>query len=311
MKMRFLLALMLSMMLMLTASAQTPAQSAAERNGYEAFKNFIEAPDNNADCVSQVQLILHNPYIHGELQMRGLERPNQQSEIDKGALSINAINGGKVINFDLPFYFITEADSVAMYFEWNDAWKKIAVDNLNVKSLSERDPADTLALVKSAVLVNEVDGQQVICTSFDCQKLVEVIRTAQPEGENQKPKGKHAEAFEKSLTEAMLQTGTIEGTFTLDKMTNRPVMIEFDLSNLIGNIMKAMTMQEGASNYHKEGMEILSALAPSTRLQLFVLYDYSGQFNEKEFELPKKARKAEDLTPMMMMMSKIGNTKTR
>lgn len=312
MKMRFLLALMLSMMLMLTASAQTPAQSAAEKNGYAAFKSYLEAPEIKADCLSKVQLILHNPYVHGELQMRGLDRPDLQSEIDIGSISINAINGGNLINFDFPFYFVTDADSVMAYFEWNNAWKKIALEGVDIQSaVAKRDPAEILAFVKSAVLVNDTDGQQIIRAAFDCQKLAEAIKEVKPAVEDKKPKDVHSEAFQKSLNEALLQTGTIDGTFTINKMTNQPVMVEFDLSNLIGNIMKAMTTQEGASTYHKEGMEILSALAPATRLQLIMLYDYSGQFDAKEFELPKKVRKAEDLTPMLKAMAKIGSIKTQ
>ena len=309
MKLRFLWALVLMMSIMLTASAQTPATSTAERNGYAALKNFLEAPASKADCISQIQVILHNPYIHGEFKSRGLERPNQQSEIDKGSLSVNLAAMGNLVTFDLPFYIVEDADNFSLYFNFNDAWKKISIDGINVNDLAENNPSAVLGMVDRAVLIDDDKNQQVIRIAFDCKKLAEFVAEQKTQVDPESKEGKESAAATKCLTDALIKTGTIESTLSINKMTNQPLLFEVDLSKAVSNLMLELSTQE---EVQKQGAaELLKELAASTKLQMFAACDYSGAFDEKEFELPKKVRKAEDITKDLFALAKIGSTKTQ
>ena len=307
--MRFLLAMMLMLSMMLTAEAKTPEEFAAERNGYAALKSFFEAPKSKADCVSQTQVILHSPYIHGEFRSRGLERPKQKLEVDKGSINVNVTAAGDALNFDLPFYLVMNANALSIYFNWEDSWKKLVFNDVNFSTLDDGANAARMVLVERAVLLDDTSGQQIVRASFGCQRIADVIGAVTPEVQPDADKGKKSDVLAKCLNDALIQTETIDAVFTINKETAQPLMIELDLSNFVMNALNALATQEDVV---KSGAsKILSGLASTTRLQLFMFYDYSGNFNEKEFELPKKVRKAEDITNDLLSMVKTESTKTR
>ncbi|MBR1580054.1 MAG: hypothetical protein IJ668_06110 [Selenomonadaceae bacterium] len=309
--MRFLLALVLMLSLMLTAEAKTPEEVAAERNGYDALKAFLEAPKSKADCTSTTQLIFHCPYAHAEFKVRGLERPKQKSEFDIGSLDLDIAAGGELINFDLPFYIVQDGTNLNVYFYWEDKWKKLSFNDVPLDELDNHDAASKLALVDHAVLLSDSMGQQVIQVFFDGAKVANLLSNAVDKNQNQMKgdEAKKADAFGKCLSDALIKTGTIEMTFNIDKATRQALMIDFNMSPVLGNVLREVAMQDDVM---KMGLsDILNDMASMTQLQLYEVNDYSGEYDAKEFVLPKKVRKAEDVTKDMMAMAKTESTKTQ
>ena len=308
--MRLLLALVLMLSLMLTAEAKTPEEIAAERNGYAALKTFFEAPKSKADCLSQTQVIFHCPYAHAEFKIRGLEHPKQNSEFDIGSLDLNIAAGGEMMDFDLPFYIVQDKTDLSIYFYWDDKWKKMVFHDVPLDDLDKQDAASKLALVDRAVMLSDSMGQQVVQVYLSGEKLADMFnKTVEDNKPKDESESKRAEAVNTCLRNALIKTGTVGMTFNIDKTTQQALMVELDLSPVLGNILRELATEEDAVNM---GMSsVLNDMAPLIQLHMYLLNDYSGDFDAKEFVLPKKVRKAEDVTKDMLSAAKTESTKTR
>ena len=312
--MRFLLATVLMLSMMLTAEAKTPEEFAAERNGYAALKSMLEAPRSRADCVSTMELVMHCPFAHSELKIRGLERPSQKSEINIGSFDVNLALGIETVNFNVPFYLVEEADDVSFYFNLDNKWKKIAVKNTAINSADELDGTFMLDLLDRAELLSDVGGQQIVRASFDCKKIAALLDNFKadekvlPDKISEQDKEK-ALAIAKSMNEALIKTGTLDAIFNIDAETKRPLMVEFDATPAFRNVLGALGAVEESKTM---GLSpILNVLASTVQVKMYAVNDFSGKFDAKEFVLPKKVLKAEDITKDFLPKTKTESTKTR
>ena len=304
--MRFLLALMLTLSMALTASAAT----LAEQSGYDAFKRLVEKSTLDVNCLSKFQLIFHNPYAHGELSARDLELPNEKFDFTQGALDLNVALGGKMISFDAPFYVVKDGKKLAIYFSWLDGWKKLAFDDLPLDETNRHSVDEKMALVNSAVMLNDGDGQQIVRVAFDTAKIAEIVdndRDKNPTADVKKDE--RSERIGQLMRDAFLKTGTLNATFSIDKTTSRPLMLEMDLTEPLTNVLQAIAGDEEAI---KNGAsELLSGPASTSSLKLYAIFDYSGPFDRKKFQLPKDVKKAEDITNDLLAPAKTESKETR
>lgn len=303
---RFLLALMLMLSIALTASAA----SLAEQAGYDAFKRLVEKSNEKVDCISKFQLIFHNPYAHGELSARDLELPNEKFDFTQGALDLNVALGGKMINFEAPFYVVEDGKKLEIYFSWLDGWKKLAFDDLPLDEVDKHSVDEKMALVTGAVLLNDVESQQIVRVAFDAEKLADLFKSEEKEPPTEDAKkDKRSERIGQLMREAFLKTGTVNATFSIDKATSLPLMVEMDLTDSLTNVLQAVASDEEAV---KNGAsELLSSLASTSSLKLYAIFDYSGPFDRKKYQLPKDVKKAKDITQDLLAMAKTESTKTR
>lgn len=302
---KFLLALMLMLSTALTASAATFAEQA----GWDAFKRLVEKTSVDVNCLSKFQLIFHNPYAHGELSARDLELPNEKFDFTQGSLDLNVALGGKMIGFEVPFYVVEDGKKLEIYFSWLDGWKKLAFDDIPLDETDKYSVDEKMALVNGAVLLNDFEGQQIVRVAFDAEKLADLFKNEAKETPTEDvKKDERSERIGQLMREAFLKTGTVNATFSIDKATSLPLMVEMDLTDSLTNVLQAVASDEEAI---KSGAsELLSGLASTSSLKLYMICDYSGAFDRKKFQLPKNVKKAEDITKDILALTKIGSTKT-
>ena len=304
---KFLLALMLMLSTTLTASAE----SVAERAGYEAFKRLVEMNSVDVDCVSKFQLIFHSPYAHSELRARGLEIPAEKFDFNNGSFEVDIAAAGKMISFDAPFYVVEDGKNFEVYFMWDDKWKKISAPDDELKDIIKQDVEKKWAMVNRAVLLGEDDTQQIVGVEFDAVKFAEHLEIDFETKEEQPAteEAKWAAQFKNYLRDALIETKSINATYGIDKATGRALMIEIDLSEPLMHFLSALAGNETAIKYGAS--ELLGAFASTSSLKLYGAFDYAGPFDRKEFQLPKKVKKAEDITAALMSTAKTENKGTR
>lgn len=302
-----MLTLLLMLSMMIPVEAKTPSEFAAERDGLIAFRTFLEAPSNKADCLSRVQIIFHSPYAHGELVSRGLDRPNKKLEVDKGTFDFNVVAGGELINFNLPFWFVEDARGTQFYFTWDDKWKKVAFNDINLNDLDSYDPSAILAIIDRAVLLNDAGGQRIIRVELSGAKLAELLESV-PNDQNDPndPQLKRREKFAQTFRAALLKTGTLGIDFSLNKETNQPLMIACDMTPLLSNLFNAFAVGSTPSS-PGEGIlsGVFNGLASTSQLQMYVICEYADKFDDDEFKLPRSVRRAKDITDDLLAVSKV------
>lgn len=302
---RFLLALMLMLSTALTASAATFAEQA----GYEAFKRLVEKSSVDVDCLSKFQLIFHSPYAHGELSARGLELPGEKFDFNQGSIDVDVAAGGNVISFGVPFYAVEDGNKLELYAQWDNKWKKLSFDDISLNEADKHSAEDKMYLVNSATLLNDSDAQQIVSVAFDAVKIADLLESEKEKAEPEDAQKKEqSEQVNRLIREAFIKTGTINANFSIDKKTDLPLMIELDMSGLVMNLLNGIANNEEAAKIGAS--DLLNVLASTSSMKIYMVFDYSGKFDRKEFQLPKQVRKAEDITKDMLALAKIGSTKT-
>ena len=277
---KFLLALMLML------AVTMPASAAIERDGTDMLRRYLEAPSKEENVSCRVQMIIHNPYLHGSINYRDVTLKDKS--YSKGFVDILCfLNPPKNRSVGIPFYIVEENGKSTAYVKLDDQWTK-ETNPLDDDSTPDIRNADAvLEFVKDARLIEERGDLSVLRVTMDNVKAVGMLETAliAKKGE--------LDANYQNFLDALRTVDGIDFYLTINNFNNRAQMIEADFSGFVqGFTGKMLDAYSVILAFDPELNETLSSLSNGTEVKLFISFDDDTAINVKDFALPRDAKKA-------------------
>ncbi len=257
-----------------------------ERDGTELLRTYLESPSKEENVSCRVQMIIHNPYLHGSINYRDVTLKDKS--YSKGFVDLLCfLTPTKERSMGIPFYVVEENGKSTVYIKLDDQWKKESnpLDDDTTPDVGDADAV--LEFVKGATLIEERGFLSVLRVTLDNVKAVDELEASLT------AKKGELDVNYKNFLDAMRTVDGIDFYLTINTVTNQAQMIEADFSGLVqGFSGKMLDAYSTIIAFEPTLNETLSSLTSGTEVKLYISFDDDTEINVKDFALPREAKKA-------------------